>query len=174
MYTIMSNKNDKLGTLYKIGVVFILLWSVQGNAAAFDLTIDAAPEIEAFILSETNRARENVGLAPLQRHPSLSAIANDKATQLATRSEFAHRLSDGSMVWSLFPKYDYRYRHAGENLALHFRDGQALMAAWLNSPSHRANVLASKYTEMGVGVAVGNFGGHRSLVIVHIFASPLE
>lgn len=170
----MSNKNDKMYIVLRTAVMLVILCSAPSTVAAFTLTAEKAPAIEQFILAETNSEREIAGSNPLQLNTALTAIAHEKANQLARRGEFAHQLSDGTMVWSLFPKHKYRYRHAGENLALHFRDGNDLMNAWLHSPTHRENLLTHKYTEMGVGVAVGKFGGKRSLVVVHIFGSQFE
>ena len=50
------------------------------------------------------------------------------------------------------------YRTAGENIAKGYQSPEAVVRGWMNSPGHRANILNSSYTHIGVGyVASGNY-----------------
>jgi uncharacterized protein YkwD len=50
------------------------------------------------------------------------------------------------------------YRTAGENIAMGQSTPQAVVNAWMNSEGHRANILSTSYTQIGVGyVANGNY-----------------
>jgi len=63
----------------------------------------------------------------------------------------------------------YAYRSSGENVAEGYTSGAALMASWMTSPPHRANILSAKYTETGVGMARSKSGRVYS---VQVFGRP--
>src|SRR5207237_597403 len=53
-----------------------------------------------------------------------------------------------------------------------FKDDAALVEAWMNSPGHRANILNTKYQEIGVAVGSGMFEGHKTWLAVQEFGKP--
>ncbi len=87
-------------------------------------------------------------------------------------SYFAHYSPSGVSPWHWFTAAGYAYTHAGEDLALNFTNSETLEAAWMASPTHRANILKSVYTETGVGVAHGTYLGSPAVFIVELFATP--
>lgn len=64
------------------------------------------------------------------------------------------------------------YAHAGENLAVHFTDSSEVVDAWMDSPSHRANIVNAQYAEIGVGTARGTFEGFETVFVVQLFGTP--
>ena len=50
------------------------------------------------------------------------------------------------------------YKSAGENIAKGYKTPDAVVKGWMNSPGHRANILSSSFTHIGVGyVENGNY-----------------
>jgi hypothetical protein len=90
---------------------------------------------------------------------------------MAEREYFAHYSPDGVSPWHWFDKAGYDYLHAGENLAVHFTESDAVVDAWMDSPTHRANIMNGLYTEIGVGTARGEYKGYPTLFVVQLFGT---
>ena len=131
-----------------------------------------AAVLPAVVLEETNASREDQNLQPLGRNSLLDEAARLKAENMAEESYFSHWSPKGVSPWHWFEEVGYGYTKAGENLAVHFTDSTAVVEAWLNSPSHRANILNEQYTEMGVGTAVGRYEGYDTVYVVQLFGAP--
>jgi uncharacterized protein YkwD len=108
---------------------------------------------------------------PLTINPELSKAAQDKANQLISCGCFAHTIN-GKRFYSVIQAHKIEYQSAGENLALGFDNLADLNAAWLNSPSHRANILAP-YTETGIAVSKGMYQGKEVTFVIQLFITPL-
>jgi hypothetical protein len=91
---------------------------------------------------------------------------------MAANEYFAHYSPDGVSPWHWFNRAGYVYAHAGENLAIHFTDSTEVVEAWMKSPAHRANIVDSKYTEIGVGTAKGTYEGYDTVFVVQLFGTP--
>jgi hypothetical protein len=86
---------------------------------------------------------------------------------------FEHVSPSGKGPGDLADRVRYEYIAIGENLALgNFKDDQALVEAWMNSPGHRANILNAKYAEIGVAVGKGNYEGKTVWMAVQEFGRP--
>lgn len=111
-----------------------------------------------FIL--TNRERTRANLTPLRRSAELSRAAELQAEQMAAAEKLAHEVPGARYptLASRLKLVGYAYRSSGENVAEGYTSGAALMAGWMTSPAHRANILSVKYTETGVGMARGKSG----------------
>ncbi|HSE35616.1 MAG TPA: CAP domain-containing protein, partial [Candidatus Paceibacterota bacterium] len=68
----------------------------------------------------------------------------------------------------------YRFKYAGENLAVNFDDSVAVDRAWMASPSHRANLMSDRYTEIGIAMATGTYKGRQTVFIVQLFGTPAK
>lgn len=128
--------------------------------------------LPAVVTDATNAARADEQLSPLTRSAILDRAAAMKAEDMANKGYFAHWSPDGVSPWYWFSEAGYRYVHAGENLAVHFTDSNAVVEAWLNSPSHRANILNANYTEIGIGTATGSYEGYDTVFVVQLFGAP--
>ena len=117
---------------------------------ASDLTVDN-------ILNAVNRERGLRNLVLLNTNSKLSSAAQSKSDDMQTRHYFAHVDPDGHYVWDKIVAAGYSpYLELGENLAIEFYDTDSLMAAWMNSPTHRANVLQEGFRDQGMGVNLGD------------------
>lgn len=126
------------------------------------------------VFNLTNQARENLGVHRLAYNQVLEDAANRKAQDMLNQQYFAHVSPAGVTPWKWFQDVGYKYRHAGENLAVHFHEAEDVQAAWMASPSHRANIIADKYDEIGVGVATGSFEGTTATFVVQMFGAPRQ
>lgn len=124
------------------------------------------------LLELTNGSRHNTKLAQLTINPILQQAAQLKANDMAAKGYFSHTSPEGVTPWFWFKKVGYQFTHAGENLAINYFDTADVNNAWLASPSHRANILNSSFTEMGIGIAKGDFHGQKSIFIVEFFGRP--
>jgi uncharacterized protein YkwD len=122
-----------------------------------------------FIL--TNRERTRANLTPLRRSAELSRAAELQAEQMASAEKLAHEVPGARYptLASRLKLVGYAYRSSGENVAEGYTSGAALMASWMTSPPHRANILSAKYTETGVGMARSKSGRVYS---VQVFGRP--
>ena len=128
--------------------------------------------LPAVVIDLTNAERVENSLPTLVRNPVLDAAANLKAADMAKRSYFSHDSPTGVTPWHWFAEAGYSYVYAGENLAVYFTDSSAVVDAWMQSPTHRANIVGSQYREIGVGTAKGVYEGYDTIFVVQLFGTP--
>jgi uncharacterized protein YkwD len=119
---------------------------------------------EASLLHEMNRVRAIHGLRPLAVDPRLDRAANAHTQEMLRSNVFDH----GAFA-SRMNQFDVVAQTAGENLAWATGtkgSARALVAAWLASPPHRANLLAPSFRRTGIGELVGRFQGFAGAHIV--------
>jgi uncharacterized protein YkwD len=128
--------------------------------------------LPATVVDLTNQERSDLNATPLQRNATLDTAAELKAQHMVENEYFAHFSPDGVSPWHWFDEAGYVYAHAGENLAIHFTDSTELVDAWMKSPTHRENIIDSKYTQIGVGTAKGSYEGYDTVYVVQLFGAP--
>lgn len=126
------------------------------------------------VLDQTNIERQKQNLPLLHYNKILSESAKSKAEDMFTNNYWAHNSPQGKTPWDFFKTAGYRYSIAGENLAKDFYDTESLMKAWMNSPTHRDNILNTKYQEIGIAVVDGILNGVKTTLVVEHFGSPLS
>ncbi len=121
-----------------------------------------------------NRERAKYNLPSLILDSKLIKSALSKAHAMMESNCWSHYCPDNTSPWKYFQEAGYEYQVAGENLAEGFYDNQTMMKAWMNSKTHKENVIKPEFTEMGVGVLSGTFQdkSDNSLVVVH-FGKPI-
>jgi hypothetical protein len=128
--------------------------------------------LPAVVVDLTNNERADLALPTLTRNPVLDAAATLKAQDMAKNSYFSHDSPTGVTPWHWFKEAGYPFVHAGENLAVYFTDSSEVVDAWMNSPTHRANIVGSAYREIGVGTAKGTYDGFDTVFVVQMFGTP--
>jgi len=128
--------------------------------------------LPAVIVDLTNGERSDDALGQLKRSSVLDAAAQMKAQHMAEKEYFAHFSPDGVSPWFWFAQADYNFVHAGENLAIHFTDSGDVVDAWMDFPTHRANIMNGNYTEIGIGTAEGTYEGFDTVFVVQLFGTP--
>jgi uncharacterized protein YkwD len=128
------------------------------------------------LLAETNEERIANGTKALSLNDALSKAAQAKAADMVARDYWSHNTPDGEEPWVFVVNAGYEYRKAGENLAYGFRDNNDTVRGWMNSPSHRANLLDSAFSEVGFGYAnANNYQGKGEVtIVVAMYGHPLN
>lgn len=139
---------------------------MQSGAGQF-----AAAVLRGTLVNLTNVERSVMGLSHLTTDPRLTAAAQAKAEDMAARGYFSHNDPDGSEPWRWVRDAGYDYAYAGENLAVRFFDSSDVISAWMQSPSHRANMVKGAYRDIGIGVAEGVYEGQRTTFVVQFFGT---
>ncbi len=120
----------------------------------------------------TNQNRQSKKLTELIVSPLLNTVAESKARDMAASGYFSHVSPEGKTPWYWFNQAGYKYEYAGENLAIDFNDSRDVTLAWMNSPSHRANIMKNAYTEIGTGMATGTYEGKPTIFVVQVYGKP--
>jgi hypothetical protein len=121
------------------------------------------------IIRLTNEQRKTENLKELKLNPKLSEAALAKANDMFTKDYWAHNAPDGTEPWYFIQKSGYNYLNAGENLARDFNSPEAIVTAWMNSPSHKANIMSGKYEDIGIAVVDGRLKGVETTLVVQMF-----
>lgn len=127
----------------------------------------------ARVIELTNQERAKVGASALVLNSLLSEAAQRKAGDMFAFGYWAHNSPSGRSPWDFFKEVGYRFSSAGENLARDFASPEAVVAAWMASPTHKDNILNPNYREIGLAVVDGNLGGVETTLVVQHFATPV-
>ncbi|MFF7239647.1 CAP domain-containing protein [Streptomyces collinus] len=127
------------------------------TASTPPVTVSRENAVEAEVLQLVNQERAKVGCSALAANSSLSKLAETFSADMAARGFFDHTDPDGASPWDRAAKAGVTDL-GGENIARGQADAAAVMAAWMNSPGHRANILNCDYKTLGVGVHFGAGG----------------
>ncbi|WP_461474714.1 FG-GAP-like repeat-containing protein [Microbacterium sp. HJ5] len=123
---------------------------VVGASVAVASPAQAATADTATVFSQTNAQRVKAGLKPLISDSTLDRAAQAWAQQLAKSCTFAHSTAS----WRTSRTASAGWSATGENIAAGYSSG-AVVSAWMASSGHRANILNSRYTGVGIGYAKG-------------------
>ncbi len=124
------------------------------------------------LLADTNKERQAVGKAPLQLNRQLTDAAYLKAQDMLTHQYWDHTSPSGVAPWKWFGDVQYNYAYAGENLARNFQTSDEVVRAWMNSPSHRDNILKTDYQDVGFATVDGVMNGHAVSLVVALYGTP--
>ena len=128
---------------------------------ATSTSTQAASTVSAFekqVVELTNQERAKNGLSPLTLDVELSKVARAKSQDMSTNNYFDHNSPTYGSPFDMMKQFGISYKAAGENIAKGQTTPEEVVKAWMNSEGHRANILSSKFTHIGVGhVANGNY-----------------
>jgi len=150
-------------------LVFLMAFFGSNTIPKYNLLADVQ---EAYLVLLTNEDRAVNKIDSLVQNPILEKAAKLKIEDMINNQYFAHTSPDGKNSWYWFDKVNYKYQYAGENLAIDFYDTKKVSKAWMDSPTHRKNILNSKYTEIGVAVGSGKYEGRTVSFVVQMFGTP--
>lgn len=128
------------------------------------------------ILKLTNHARlENGNLSALKGDLILDTIAQKRLQDMFQNQYFEHVSPSGVSVSDVAHVNGYEYIIIGENIALgNFKDDEALVKAWMDSPGHRANILNGRYTTVGIAAMRGEYENRTTWMAIQVFSLPLS
>jgi uncharacterized protein YkwD len=128
--------------------------------------------MEQAMFNDHNTQRASQGVGPLALDAQLVSIARQRSQTMAATNCFSHTAC-GPTAFQLMANIGYTYQIAGENIARNnYPDAdseQVAMTGFLNSPGHYANIMETRYTKVGIGVA---FGANGMKYFTVVFAGP--
>jgi len=159
--------------LFFLIVMIVELGFLAQVFIVFDKTKFLASVLPGVLTALTNEERKDINLPALIQNELLNKAAQMKAEDMASRGYFAHTSPDGKTPWYWLQQVGYSYAGAGENLAVNFFESNDVSEAWMNSPTHKANIIKPNYTEIGIGVANGVYEGRHTVFVAQFFGTPI-
>ena len=157
----------KLAVQYQVGTSEIIASNPQvsnpdliypGQILTIPEEDAAVTQYEQEVIRLVNEIRAQNGLSALTYNWELSRVARYKSQDMVDNRYFSHTSPTYGTPFQMIRSFGLSYRSAGENIAYGQRTPQAVVNAWMNSSGHRANILSSSYTQIGVGyVANGHY-----------------
>ncbi len=147
-------------------VSFSILGYLKPGVLGIESNIDRQRVIEL-----TNKEREKVGLPPVKENSALNQAAQLKAGNMLAENYWSHFAPSVKPRWDFIIGSGYKFAFAGENLAKNFYNSEDVVVAWMNSPTHKDNLLNSKYEDIGIAVTEGVLNGQKTTLIVQMFGT---
>ena len=126
-----------------VGQIFIDDEAIALAAAAG--TTEAATAACQAVFNLMNQQRAAQGLPLLTWSDKLTAAARVRASEITT--SFSHTRPGGAAFWTVDSSVQY-----GENLAKLYQSADSVYAAWMNSPTHAANMMDAGYKTVGIAI----------------------
>ena len=166
-HTVVSGDSMwKIAVKYQVGLSEIKAANPQisnpdliypGQVLTIPTTDSSVLSYEKEVVRLVNEIRAQNGLRELTYDWELSRVARYKSQDMKDNKYFSHTSPVYGTPFQMMKNFGITYRSAGENIAKGQRTPEAVVNAWMNSSGHRANILNSSYTRIGVGyVANGN------------------
>ena len=126
------------------------------------------------VIAQTNKARQENGALPLlAENRLLDAVAEERLKDMFKNQYVSHYPPSGEDFKELAIRFGYKHDRLGENLASGvYRNDEKVVDGWLQSPGHRAAILSSEFSEIGVAVGKGFLKGQETWIGVQIFGRP--
>lgn len=124
------------------------------------------------IITLANQSRSQYNLPSLIENDILNKAAKEKALDMIRNDYFSHTSPANITPWHWFEANGYEYKYAGENLAINYENSVSQHEAWMNSVTHRENILDPHYQETGAAVVEGKLGNKQVIISVQLFAQP--
>lgn len=180
LFTPQPSNNYKAKTLHisSLSIFLIIVMVSQILISFIGKNVPGVLGIASSITAEdlidlTNQKRQDNGLTQLEINPNLTSAAMQKAADMINKNYWAHTSPEGRTPWAFFKEVDYQYLYAGENLARDFLDPQSVINAWMKSPTHRDNILSSRYQDVGIVVVHDTFQGQPTTLVVQFFGTQV-
>lgn len=177
-YLIASERNNYQPWIIKpqAMVIFCLcIWSLRIFLPQ-SITFASGGIDSTYLMQLVNGERTQRFLPGLTTNSKLNSVATDKASDMLNRSYFSHIDPDGNYVWPRIEASGYKpYSTLGENLAMDFTSAESVVSAWMNSPTHRTNIVNEKFEDQGMAAIAGVFEpGHDSILIANLFGKLIK
>ena len=110
-------------------------------------------DIRKSVLKLVNRIRRKHNRSPVRLNLKLTKVAQSHSKDMAKHRKMSHVGSDGSNLVQRIQRSGYKYRACAENIARGQSSSREVMQSWIKSRGHRKNILSSKYSDIGIGIA---------------------
>lgn len=121
--------------------------------------VSALTADEQLMVDMINQERIAAELNPVIADLRLTAVGRAKANDMKVNNYFSHTSPTYGSPWAMMQQVGITVRWAGENISGN-KSVPASMAALMQSPGHRANILDPRFTHVGVGIAYGSTYGN--------------
>lgn len=157
-----------------LSVYSIALFLSQFAFGAVQISPVAADPVlmQKQILAKINEQRTENNEKSLNENSLLDQAAKNKLNDMFNKNYWDHTSPTGEKAWVFIDQTGYSYTSAGENLAKGFNSAENTVNAWMDSPSHKKNILDSQFTETGVAVGTGKINGKETTLAVQLFGAP--
>lgn len=162
-YTVVKGDSMwKIAVKYEIGLSEIKNANPQiknpdliypGQVLNIPTTDASVLSFEKEVVRLVNEIRKQNGLRELTYDWQLSRVARIKSEDMRDNKYFSHKSPTYGSPFQMMKSFGITYRSAGENIARGQATPQKVVDAWMNSSGHRANILNSSFTHIGVGYA---------------------
>lgn len=105
------------------------------------------------IVNLTNKQRSLLDKKPLSANTDLMNTAQKRAEALAQQLELSHENPSQISTWEYLKDVNYPFLLAGENIAIGSITNQETIQSWMQSITHKTNIINSSYNDIGVGIA---------------------
>lgn len=169
-----NNQRAKLLHHSTISYIIVALFTLTFFFSFVEKNFASVLGVSANISAEemlvlVNQERQERGLSTLSLDSQLSLAANLKAQDMFANNYWAHTSPSGMSPWVFIKSARYEYLYAGENLARGFTSSADVVKAWMESPSHRDNMLSPNYDEIGFAILPGTLTGEETVLVVEMF-----
>ena len=129
----------------------------DGNTRTVRITADVTDlrDWEKRVLELTNSIRVENGLNELEWDDELVDIIRKHCEDMMNRDFMGHTTPDGIGSYDRLKASGYPFFSYGENVAAGQISPEAVVNAWMNSESHKVNILKPEVTKLGVGCVLG-------------------
>uniref|UniRef100_A0A7C4XI66 CAP domain-containing protein n=1 Tax=candidate division WWE3 bacterium TaxID=2053526 RepID=A0A7C4XI66_UNCKA len=159
-------------SIYSVGLILSQLMLGATMYSGPDVLQKDLESMKKNIVVLSNAERANNHLSVLSENEALDLAAQKKLNDMFTNNYWDHTGPKGETAWDFISGSGYQYLLAGENLARGFSNSNDAVKAWMNSPTHRANILNNRYKEIGIAAGTGKINGNVTTVIVQLFGEP--
>ena len=129
-----------------------------GDILTIPVVNSTVTQYEKRVVELVNVERAKYGLKPLSSDWQLSRVARIKSQDMKDNNYFSHTSPTYGSPFNMMKNFGINYKTAAENIARGQKTPEAVVSSWMNSSGHRANILSSKYSKIGVGyVQSGNY-----------------
>ncbi len=156
---IVVTSNNQVGCIRKDLLKISSTSSGNTNTSTNNTTSFSMSSDEKIIFDLLNKARTNAGLAKLSADKTLFKVARLKAQDMVKNSYFSHTSPSYGSPFKMMKTYGVSYKVAGENIAGN-PSLQDAVTAWLNSPTHKQNILSNSYNYIGIGIEKSDTYGY--------------
>jgi uncharacterized protein YkwD len=163
----------------KVAALMATLLSSTAHAGEAMVARESNSAVRERVVELVNVARSHArkcgrerfaAVPPLRPSRDLNQAAADHARDMARKKYFEHEGRDGSQPKDRVLRAGYKSRLTGENIALGPESAEEVVAGWLDSPGHCANIMESRFQDIGVGLATGR--GRGQIYWVQNFGTP--
>ncbi len=161
--------DDSSGGCTEYGYDLRVVDSTGSIKTYLPLILRSWPPFEEQLINLINAERSSRGLATLSRSDLLMQVAEAHSQDMVDRNFFDHTNPDGLGPGERLTNAGYNWITWGETIGGGYTTPEAMFNGWMNSDPHRAILLSTNYTEIGIGYVAGGTYGHYWTAV---FARP--